>query len=69
MALAEETDSVSRFEFGMQYDAELQTNFHGDYNFLNLLRLDGSVRLSENLRINVSTLSIAHTNENLASDL
>lgn len=69
MALAEETDSVSRFEFGMQYDAELQTNFHGDYNFLNLLRLDGSVRLSENLRFNVSTLSIAHTNENLASDL
>lgn len=57
------------FEFGLQYDGELQTNFHGDYNFLNLLRLDGSVRLSENLRINVSTLSIAHTNENLASDL
>lgn len=69
MALAEETDSVSRFEFGMQYDAELQTNFHGDYNFLNLLRLDGSVRLSENLRFNVSTLSIAHTNGNIASDL
>lgn len=66
---AEEADSTGRFEFGMQYDAELQTNFHGDCNFLNLLRLDGSVRLSDNLRFNVSTLSIAHTNENLASDL
>ena len=66
---AEEADSTGRFEFGMQYDTELQTNFHGDCNFLNLMRLDGSVRLSENLRFNVSTLSIAHANGNIASDL
>ena len=66
---AEEADSTGRFEFGMQYDTELQTNFHGDCNFLNLLRLDGSVRLSENMRFNISTLSIAHANGNIASDL
>lgn len=70
LANAEEADSTGRFEFGMQYDTELQTDFKEGHNFLNLLRLDGSVKLTDALSFHVSTLSIAQSDDNsIANDL
>lgn len=66
---AEDCDSLKRMEFGMQYDAELQTDFKKKSNFLNLLRLDGSLQLTKCLRMNVSTISFAKAKDGIASDM
>lgn len=68
-AHAEESDTIQRYEFGIDYTGEFQTDFQGSYNFLNLLRLDGTVNITSNLHINVSTLSIAKAKDSMLSDL
>lgn len=52
----------------LQYDAELHSDFHGAYNFLNLLRLNGRARIARHLQVNISTLSIAKAGESLTGD-
>lgn len=69
-AKAEEGDSTfHRVEFGMEYIGELQTDFSGGFNFLNFLRLDGTLNITRNLRFSLSTLSVAHTREALMGDI
>lgn len=56
--------------FGVEYTTELQTNFKGDNNFVNLLKLNGELPLSKNVRVKVSTLSTAKTNDtSIANDM
>lgn len=56
--------------FGVEYTSEMQTNFKGDNNFVNLLRLNGELPLSKSVRIKVSTISAAKTNdESIANDI
>lgn len=52
----------------LQYDAELHSDFHGAYNFMNLLRLNGRARIARHLQVNISTLSIAKAGESLTGD-
>ena len=55
---------------GMEYVSELQTNFKGDYNFVNLLKLNGDLPFSDNVRFRLSTISVARTNdESIANDM
>lgn len=65
----ENTSSMKRVEFGLDYTGELQTDFRGGSNFLNLLRLDGKVNITDRLSFNVSTLSIGSSKDNMMSDL
>lgn len=65
---AEGGSESSRIDIGLQYDAELQTDFCGGSNFLYLLRLNGSARISRHLQANVATLSIAKAGESLTGD-
>lgn len=66
---AEETDDSKRIELAMEYNGELQTDFNGSYNFLNHIRLDATLNVSRRLRLNVSTISMAKSNESILSDL
>lgn len=55
---------------GLEYVSELQTNFKGDNNFVNLLKLNGELPLSEKVRFRLSTISVARTNdEAIVNDL
>lgn len=56
-------------ELGVEYTAELQSNF-SDCNFVNLLRLNGEMALSKSLTLEASTISIAKTRkERIIDDL
>lgn len=46
---------------GVEYTTELQTNFRGDYNFLNLLRLSSELRLGRGFTFKASTISTVKT--------
>lgn len=50
-------------EFGIWYDTELQTDFKGNYNNVNLLYLSAEYPLSNHLKFNAATISIAKTRE------
>ncbi len=65
---ADDFSGSPRLNLGLQYDAELHTNFGRGYNFLNLLRLNGSARIGRHLQVNVSTLSMAKAGESLTGD-
>ena len=55
---------------GLEYVSELQTNFNGDNNFVNLLKLNGELPLSDKVRFRLSTISVARTNdEDIVNDL
>lgn len=54
---------------GLEYTAEMQTDFNNRYNWVNLLRLDFSQPAGKHLALQVSTISIAKTRqERLAHD-
>ena len=59
----EQDDKEPVVKVGLAYTGELQTDFDKGFNFVNLLRLNGSVRLGRSLKIHVSTLSTAKTRE------
>lgn len=65
----EKTTGESRFDFSLRYDGELQCNFKDGSNFLNLLRLNGSYAFSDNIKLCISTLSIAKSNDYIMDDL
>lgn len=48
---------------GMEYITELQTDFKGESNFVNYLRLNGELPLSERVKLRASTISAAKSNE------
>ncbi len=48
---------------GLEYTGEVQSDFGKGFNFVNLLRLNGEVRMGRKLRLQVSTLSLAKTSE------
>ena len=55
---------------GLEYVSELQTNFKGDNNFVNLLKLNGELPLSDKVRLRLFTISVARTNdEAIVNDL
>ena len=55
---------------GLEYVSELQTNFKGDNNFVNLLKLHGELPFTDNVRLRLSSISVARTNdESVANDL
>ncbi len=57
-------------EFGIWYDTELQTDFKGNYNHVNLLYLSAEISLGNQLKFNAATISIAKTSkERLIDDL
>ena len=66
--LAEDSIARPRFDFDLQYDAELHTDFHGGCNFLGLLRLNGCARLGQHLMVNLSTISTTQARESLTGD-
>ena len=69
IAKAETTDSIThRFNLGLEYTGELQSDFGKGINFLNHLRLDASLNVSNNFSIDISTISVAKTRENLIND-
>lgn len=53
---------------GVEYTTELQTNFRGDYNFLNLLRLSADLRLGRGFTFRASTVSTAKTRDESITD-
>lgn len=59
----------NRLEFGLNYTGELQTDLRGGSNFLSLLRLDGRVNITRNLRFDISTLSIGRAKDCMMYDL
>lgn len=69
LILAQEHNTAKSYEVGMEYTGELQTDFDGGYNFLNLLRLDGKLNLGRNVSVDVSTLSIGRAREAMLGDL
>ena len=50
-------------ELGIWYDSELQTDFHGNYNHVDLLYLSAEYSLRNNLKFSAATISIAKTRE------
>lgn len=50
-------------ECGIWYDTELQTDFHGNYNHVNLLYLSAEYSLRNHLNFSAATISIAKTRE------
>lgn len=55
---------------GIEYISELQTNFKGDNNYVNLLRLNAELPLSDKVRLRASTISSAKSNpESIANDI
>lgn len=53
---------------GVEYTTELQTNFSGDYNFINLLRLSADLRLGRGFTFRASTVSTAKTRDESITD-
>ncbi len=69
-AQAEERDStLTRFEYGIDYTGELQTDFGKGFNFVNLLRLDGRLNVTDRLHLDVATLTALRTNDHIVPDL
>ena len=67
---ATDPDSIpARFEGGIDYTAEVQTDFKGGCNELNLLRLDGQMNLNRSLRLKLATLTVAKTSDAIMGDL
>lgn len=53
----------------MEYTGELQTDFNGKFNFVNMLRLDGSVHLGKSVTASLATISTVKTRNNILDDL
>ncbi len=59
-----------RPDLGVEYTGEVQTDFHNNYNFLNLLRLHADLPVSASVSVRLATLSTATTHgEPLLSDI
>lgn len=50
-------------KFGLDYTSEFQTDFKNNYNFLNLLKLEAEINITNHLSFQASTISTAKTNE------
>lgn len=59
----EGTEKEPVVTLGLEYTGELQTNFGKGFNFVNLLRLNGEVRMGRKLKLQLSTLSMGKTSE------
>lgn len=69
---AQEADDErnNRYTMGIWYDTEIQTDYHGDFNHVNLLYLSTDGRLWQGWECNAATISIARTREeSLVADL
>lgn len=69
---AEEPETAGkpkRLELGLKYIGELQTDFKGGYNFLNYLRLSGTLNITPEWRVHLTTLSTAKTNDCILGDM
>lgn len=51
--------SLEAQQLGIWYDTELQTDFEGNYNHVNLLYLSADYSLSNHVKLNAATISIA----------
>ena len=60
--------SLEAQQLGIWYDTELQTDFEGNYNHVNLLYLSADYSLSNHVKLNAATISIARTNEDRLID-
>lgn len=57
-------------QIGVWYDTELQTDFKGNSNYVNLLNLSADYPLGEHFKLSAATISIAKSrNESLLDDL
>ncbi|MBQ0073938.1 MAG: hypothetical protein KBT34_07065 [Prevotella sp.] len=54
--------AIEAHEFGLEYTTELQTNFK-ECNFVNHLRLNAEITLSDKVSLEASTISLAKTSE------
>ena len=49
------------FDFGVEYTADLQTDFHRNYNLMNLLQLRATLPLSKAFAFEASTITLGRT--------
>ncbi len=58
----------SPISLGVDYTAEVHTHFKGNYNFVNLLRLNMSATISDRLAIKAGTISVFKTKDTYILD-
>ncbi len=69
-AAAQEPDSDQPLapELGLEYTTELQTDFHRNYNMMNLLQLRATLPISSRISAEASTITLARTSRDAIVD-